>query len=177
MCLDLYFLHFLQHAITFLRVYPGTEIYACDAIDLIVMRLSQGCEHPPFALVEPSVVLIGQDHLSKMTWLIVGTVDSRDQFVLVHADKANVSSEILQQFVQAVSDADTFKLIRIVRPHQLVIVDLAEGGHSDLGFVLPYGVPDIAILVTLSEVTARSEESLHRVIQLHVGSAVNVTFC
>jgi hypothetical protein len=46
-----------------------------------------------------------------MTWLIVGTVDSRDQFVVVHAGKANVSSEILQQFLQAVSNADTFKLI------------------------------------------------------------------
>src|SRR5260370_38312601 len=105
MCLDLCFLHFLQHAITFLRVYAGTEIHACNATDLAVMRLSQGREHPPFALVEPSVVLVGQDHLSKMTWLIVGTVDSGDQFVVVHADEANVSSEILQQFLQAVSNA------------------------------------------------------------------------
>lgn len=60
------------------------------------------------------------------------------------------------------------------RPHKFMIVNFAERTYSNACFVVPYRVSDCAIAVTLSQYLAGCEKSLHRIVKIHVGRAIEI---
>jgi hypothetical protein len=92
-----------------------------------------------------------------MARLLTGAVDSWLGLVVKHAHKANVIGQVTQQRRQIVGDTDPTELIRIVRPHQFMVVDFAEGTHPHLRFVLYYRFSYPAVMTTLSQVFTRAK--------------------
>jgi hypothetical protein len=122
----------------------GTQVDLGDACGVPVINLALAGKHPPFAFVKPSVVLVRQQHLGKLVWVLARSVDHGDRLIVVHPHETYVVSKSFQKARQAVSDTETRELVRIVCPHPLVVINLAERAHSDSRFVVADGYSMLA---------------------------------
>ena len=100
-----------------------------------------------------------------MLYVRAGAVKSRCGLVVEHANETQLLRQVFEQFRESVRDANAPELICVVRPHQFVIMDLAERAHSNLRFVVEDGLFYGAIIFTLSQMTTGAKQSLHWIIQ------------
>ncbi len=77
--------------------------------------------------------------------------NDRNRLVVIHANEGYVVTEIVEQLCKTVGDANPSVLIRIMSPHEFVVVHLAEGGEPDFGLVLDDCSPRIAVVVAASQ--------------------------
>lgn len=153
---------------------PRTQVNLSDACNIVIINFSLFCKHAPFALVEPPVVLVREHHPGELAWVFAGAIDSGNHLVVVHPHKSNLGRKRFQETWQAVSYADACKLVGIVCPHQLVIVDLAEGAQSGLCLVVPNRVSDCTVSGARSQEPAGSKEPFHGIVEIHVGGAEQI---
>jgi hypothetical protein len=72
------------------KVDAGAQIYARYGGSVFVMCLPQRGEHSPFPFVQPSVVLVGQNHFRELAGALASPMDGGFRLVVEQADEVYI---------------------------------------------------------------------------------------